>query len=265
MRTSCYNLQRCYRGFSLIELITVIVILGVLSVGLSGFLKFGSQIYVETSERDQLISSARFAIERLNRELRTALPNSVRINTSPLKQCIEYTPIVVTTAYLTIPVLPEIVANEITVVAFDDSEYHNGLIVAVYPLESDDVYSLTGKTSDLAALPITKSGNEWTITLASSINFAEHSPTQRLFFTESPVSYCVEDKALWRYQNYTYGTGNTPLGKGVLMAEDIQNTAPFRMNTATQLRNATVLTQFTFSKNFEEVIFSNEIQVPNVP
>ena len=65
-------------GFSLIELIVVIVILGVLAASITSFIRFGTQIYTETTARDQLVSSARFAIERLNREVRNALPNSLR-------------------------------------------------------------------------------------------------------------------------------------------------------------------------------------------
>ncbi|MDG1750525.1 MAG: type II secretion system protein, partial [Thalassotalea sp.] len=63
-----------HKGFTLIELVTVIVILGVLAVGISSFLQFGTRIFSETSARDELISSARFSVERINREVRHALP-----------------------------------------------------------------------------------------------------------------------------------------------------------------------------------------------
>ncbi|MBL4899232.1 MAG: type II secretion system protein, partial [Colwellia sp.] len=56
------------RGFSLIELIVVIVILGVLATSVSTFISFGTQIYTDAKDREQVVSSARFAIERLNRE-----------------------------------------------------------------------------------------------------------------------------------------------------------------------------------------------------
>lgn len=45
------------KGFTLIELITVIVVLGVLASGMSQFLAFGSRIFAETSARDELILS----------------------------------------------------------------------------------------------------------------------------------------------------------------------------------------------------------------
>ena len=88
------------KGFTLIELITVIVLLGILSVGISSFLNFGTQIFVDATNRDEIISTARFSVERLNRELRKALPNSVRATDNgnsidPItRQCIEYTPII---------------------------------------------------------------------------------------------------------------------------------------------------------------------------
>ncbi len=94
-------------GFTLIELVTVIVILGILSVGISSFLKFGAQIFVDATDRDKILSSARFAIERLNRELRGAVPNSARILVNNGNHCIEFTPIAHSFVYIDIPVSPD--------------------------------------------------------------------------------------------------------------------------------------------------------------
>ncbi|MEC9260142.1 MAG: prepilin-type N-terminal cleavage/methylation domain-containing protein, partial [Pseudomonadota bacterium] len=73
------NTTRHNRGFTLIELVTVIVILGVASAGIASFVRGSMQTYIDVSTREQLLSESRFAIERLKRELRNAVPNSVRI------------------------------------------------------------------------------------------------------------------------------------------------------------------------------------------
>jgi MSHA biogenesis protein MshO len=95
-------------GFTLIELITVIVVLGIVSVGVSGFLRSGLQIYSDANERDQLLSQSRFVIERVSRELRAAIPNSVRLqySASADTQCLEFVPALWTSYYTTLPVIP---------------------------------------------------------------------------------------------------------------------------------------------------------------
>ena len=47
------------KGFTLVELITVIIVLGVVSVGISGFIRTGIQIYTDTTERDQCYEFSR--------------------------------------------------------------------------------------------------------------------------------------------------------------------------------------------------------------
>ena len=72
-------------GFTLVEMVTVIIILGILVIGVSSFVILGTRIFVESTSVDQVLSQSRFAMERMTRELRNALPNSVRLsNTSPV-------------------------------------------------------------------------------------------------------------------------------------------------------------------------------------
>ncbi|MCV5497529.1 type II secretion system GspH family protein, partial [Escherichia coli] len=70
------------RGFTLVELVMVILLLGIMVTFTSQFIGIGTQIYGDASSREQLMSDARFAMERLNRELRDAVPGSERIETT---------------------------------------------------------------------------------------------------------------------------------------------------------------------------------------
>lgn len=273
------------RGFSLIEIIVVIVILGVLATGVSTFINFGTQIYTDSTDRDQVVSSARFAIERLNREIRSAVPNSVRINANSLtgvgaKQCIEFTPIVLSTIYTDIAVVPEPASEEIKVVPFDEALFKGNLSVGVYILNETEFYD--GSSGKVFALhnsnTIVKSVNEWTLKLNGAVTFAEDSPTKRLYFfnQSGSVSYCVQNSRLTRHQGYNREPDGTPKAgvPGVLMAEHIDLfddsnppviKLPFKVENATLLRNSLVLVKLTFNPNNESVVFNNEIQVPNVP
>lgn len=253
------------KGFTLIELVTVIVILGVLAVGISSFLQFGTRIFSETSARDELISSARFSVERINREVRHALPNSVEAydNGNSLN-CISFTPIVLSTIYTDIPVEPEPASKDIFVIPFEeaDGRYSNDLSVIVYPLSVDDLDTSSGKIYSINALDTSVTPWLTSLDTIGNIHFAADSPTNRLFFIDGTTKYCVIGSNLYRYENNL---------DGVLMAENIinyidgNNIPVFSVANATQRRNATIQTRLMFSLNDELITFNNEVQIPNVP
>jgi len=264
------NKIRNQSGFTLIELVTVIVILGILSVGASSFLKFGAQIFVEATDRDKILSSARFAIERLNREIRAAVPNSARVLLSGT--CLEFTPIAHSFVYIDIPVSPDPDANTVTLVpsitSFTAVESDNYSVV-VYPLNNDDVYQTIGdsKVYPLKTGDFSGGGTPHTLTFFNDISFAEDSTTQRLFIMKTSVMYCHENATeLVRYTIDSHHADGSINGQSnrALMAEDLTG---FTVNagTGTRQRNGTIEVSFEFTRNSETFRFNNEIQVPNVP
>ena len=68
-----------HTGFSLIELVTVILVLGILSFVLADILRGPMQSYIEMERRAQLVDIAETALLRMTREIRLALPNSIRV------------------------------------------------------------------------------------------------------------------------------------------------------------------------------------------
>jgi MSHA biogenesis protein MshO len=241
-------------GFTLIELISVIVILGVLAVGVSSFLKFGTQIYTEATARDKIISSARFSIERLNREIRNALPNTLKVS----GKCLQFTPIIASTIYIDLPVLPEVSSSTLEVIPFNDDEFDQVIVnknikAIVYPLEIDDLLDTSNKNYTL--LNLDKSVEPWVVSFGSAIHFDSDSPSQRIYFINDnrgdDINYCLIGTDLMR--------------NGVLMAENIKNNVPFQVTPASLRRNGLVRIDLLFDKNSEQVRFINEVQVLNVP
>jgi MSHA biogenesis protein MshO len=71
------------KGFTLIELIIVILIIGILSGVIFTILSGPMTQFVQVEQRANLVDIAETALLRMTREIRLALPNSIRINAGP--------------------------------------------------------------------------------------------------------------------------------------------------------------------------------------
>jgi|GEM_PF-589641 len=67
-------------GFSLIEMVMAITIIGILSAITVGFLRMPLQTYQDITRRTALTETADFALRRITRDVQGALPNSVRVS-----------------------------------------------------------------------------------------------------------------------------------------------------------------------------------------
>jgi MSHA biogenesis protein MshO len=207
-------------GFTLIELLTVIIVLGVVSVGISGFVRTGMNIYNDVTERDQLLSDSRFVVERISRELRSAVPNSMRISidasiTDDVVQCLEFVPTKWVAYYTNIPVFPDLptITTSASVVELSASPdlfpLQGNEFAIVYPTSLEDIYGpidtashdqnkrliiractdTNANCSDsdgpphLATLTLSRDGNE------ELTAFADDSPASRLYIV-STLCYC---------------------------------------------------------------------------
>lgn len=85
------RVQDRHAGFTLVEMIVVIVITGIIGGMVAVFLRVPVQGYIDSARRAELTDIADTALRRMARDVRTAVPNSVRFNncTAP---CVEFLP-----------------------------------------------------------------------------------------------------------------------------------------------------------------------------
>lgn len=287
--------RRQHQGFTLVELVATIVILGIIGVTISSIVGYGARVFADVTGRDQILSQSRFVLERLNRDLRNALPNSVRVAGNATRQCIEYVPIRWSTYYFDIPTSGESLSNTLEVVRLSSSienyQFNQAHQVIVYPIDENAVYRATGNRRNRYDLLAVQDGatdrTNLTIDISGNQRFTTDSNARRIYIVDEPESYCVQNGRITFHQGYGFGqqqrTDVGTVGTGVLMAQNLSNTLspnpdnfnnntnrddPFRVLEATLQRNAYVYLFLRFARPenpSETVVFSNEIHVPNVP
>lgn len=80
-------------GFTLVEMIVVLVITGIIGGIVAVFIRMPVQGYTDTARRAEMTDIADTALRRISRDIRTALPNSVRITVSGTGIYLEFLPV----------------------------------------------------------------------------------------------------------------------------------------------------------------------------
>jgi MSHA biogenesis protein MshO len=258
---------RCQQGFTLVEVILSIVIIGILGIGVANFMHRTVQGYQDTAERQQLAKIGWVVSEKVSRELRDALPNSIRLSVSDT--CIEFIPVLAGTDYLSVPVVSA--GSSFEVVPF--SRYSDADVspnqdrVAVYPYTVSSLYSLgnPGTISGLiASMADGATANSKAITLAASHRFPADSPTHRLFIVRTPAMFCFDSGFLYRYDGYGYSFSAATANR-VVVGHRLSN-GSFGYAPGTESRNGLVAIRFDISAAGSAVQSINqEVQIRNVP
>ncbi len=263
------------QGFTLVEMVSVIVLLGLLSAGATLFIGDSVRIYNDNTRRAELSQQGRFAVERVSRELRNALPGSIRV----LDECIEFAPIAAASSYLNF--VADGHYTNLQAAGFNYTPGSNQR-VAVHSIEGKDVYNYSRKAVvDLASVAGSDSD------LQRQVNFTNYTPpghkfrsessSKRFYIIDEPVSFCVRNNELIRHDGYGWIQNQTTavasLGAGYPIAVDIQlsdsgTVTPFTYTPGVLARSAVVHIDFRFSNaqaSDEWVRFSHEVFVRNVP
>jgi MSHA biogenesis protein MshO len=262
-------------GFNLIELTVVIVVLAIISAGTASYIVDSMRAYSDSARREQITSEARTALERVVRELRNALPNSIRIQTDVTggitTHCIEFFPVKRGSAYLDLNTSAATVS--FSAVPFTSPGAGNHYVV-IYPYATTPLYASSnpGLLTGFNTASNTAAGE---VLLSNPHRFNLASARKRFYITENPVSFCINsgNQSLNRYNGYgvNINQSSPPAGTVGLLANNIwlldngTNVIPFTYSAGSLSRAAVVKLDFRFMQNGEWVRLTQEVQIRNAP
>lgn len=204
---------RWHAGFTLIELITVIMLLSILSIGTVRFLNDSAEGFLTGSQRSELAADVRQSVQVLGHALREALPNSIRVSGGG--DCVEFVPVINASDYVSAPI--DFSGSTMRVVPFDAPVSGGAWRVALVPGSSLYALASPGPLSPLATAGTVDAANILPLNFSSAHEFTSASGLQRFFVVEQPVSFCLSGGVLYRYRNYGYqavqpGVATLPTG-----------------------------------------------------
>ncbi|MDZ7890465.1 MAG: prepilin-type N-terminal cleavage/methylation domain-containing protein [Rhodoferax sp.] len=293
--------MRQQAGFTLVELVIVIVIMGVIGGVVAVFMRAPIQAYFDSGRRAALTDVADTAVRRISRDIRKALPNSVRVSTSGSDSCLEFIPtrnggryrennrptgdtvgkgLDFTTA--------DSVFNMLGRNADWPADQQIGVndLVVVYNLGISNVNAYNGdNVARVSSLSVdTSSGaEETTINLAAPKQFPLDSGTKRFHVVpleENVVTYVCNGSTLRRLvtPGVTTGTGvlftnsatrycgsaANPVSSAPVLMSDL-SACSFTYNDTDSQRNGLVQMTLAITRNAETVNLYHQIQVNNTP
>jgi len=281
------------RGFSLVELIVVIVITGVIASVVGLFITGPIQGFLDQARRAELVDAAQVAMTRMGRDLRAALPNSVRISGTAIE-------LLLTQDGERYRVeTPGTAADRLEFTASDDAFNTLGALgsadaspaaaytltgaLAIYPVlqAGANPYVAADRAmtpfGNIVVTPVTNSGYpEYRLSLTAAAGapgthrFPHDSPTRRVFLVQGPVTYLCSPPQLLRYEGYTVTAIQDPTpddGTSSVIAGNVQACA-FDYDAGTATRNAVVSVALSLADSavlVERVRLIRQIHVDNTP
>jgi MSHA biogenesis protein MshO len=284
--------RRAQRGFTLIELVITIVISTIVVSFVSLFISGPVMGFADQARRARLVDAADAALRRIGRDVRRALPNSVRTTSTGGVVALELLGTVDGARYRAQPPgsadqILEFAAADgslnvlgpFTQVVKPFSSTSHYLAVYNVGVPGADAYELAnvvtpaGTTIAIAADGAT---GEDRVTLSPPFRFAFSSPTQRVYLLDGPVTYLCDTVAgtLMRYRGYSIAANQASrdshgelLGAGAsatLMADRLV-ACSVEYTPGTAERAGLVSLQFTVQAQGESVSLLSQVHVDNVP
>ncbi len=269
------------RGFTLLELLLVILITGTLAAIVTPIIRAPVRAYFDQTGRAALVDAAEMALRRMERDVHRALPYSLR-NAAPDR--IELVRVRDVARYR------QSGGPGTRRLSFNNADDHFNVlgnfpsITAPYTLGTDHpderlvIFNLGAAPYDIyngnavvvpatTTITITDDGNEHHVELDSGHQFQDSSPSHRVYITETPVSYACTGGGLFRWSGYGYQamqpTAAVVAANGVLMTDRV-TACRFDYDPGSATRPGLMTMQLTLTNDAgESVTLLHLVHVPN--
>jgi MSHA biogenesis protein MshO len=246
-------------GFTLVELIMVMVLLGIVGAMGAQFISQAFQGFADTDARTEIYEEGKLGLVRMERELYHAVPNAINVSGAN--------------------------SDTITFGIIDESEMQNvfGQYSEINPVGSNSITDLTSGLPGNSLISIfntswgtfntgsriytVTTNNVNPMTLDSNIGVS--SPYQRYFVVRNKaIQYQVTGSTLSRLTADVDSSGPGVFGNPQPVIKNISQSGAlpyFDYAAGTATNNGRLTIHFTISGNNESVTFQKEISIRNVP
>jgi MSHA biogenesis protein MshO len=258
------------RGFTLVELIITMVLVGIVGGMISTVVSAPIKQYFDAQRRAQLSNAADVALRSLARDVRSALPNSIRVKSSGSVSYLEFMGTVGGGRYRARSASSG-VSDALDFTATDTGFDVLGVMPTIPGGASIVIMNMgAGTGADAYAgnniVAISSSGG-------GKINFLPflfpfESPSARFFVVTGPVTYACDTSTgrLTRYAGYAPGTTQPTPPSGGVASVVIDSVSACTINyDAASGRTGIVTVSLSVSSADESIRLFNQIAVRNTP
>ena len=281
-------------GFSLIELIVVVVLLGLLAGGAGLLILQPIEAYGDQVRRQQLVDQGEMALRQIARDVRRALPNSVRVTTVGAGFAVEMVNTIDGARYRDEAGGEFITSNDSLEFAAADTDFNllgsfnvlapgglgAGRRLVIYNTSAAAIYDNAAFNRNpgivtTAATALSLSTNtppsedaEHHLSMNPAFRFAQRSPGQRVFVIDGPTSYICNPASnqILRYSNYAFSVAQ-PTPPGVIGEVVVSQLSDCNMtyNSGASQRGGILTIEIEISDAGESINLLHQVHVVNVP